>query len=66
VGKEQGKAFVTEGIQQDTVFTYMVGSGTKYAGIKKAGINCAGLIKLAVSDVTAMVVHTSGVSISKA
>ncbi len=69
VGKEKGKVLVTTGVRPDTVFTYMAGSGVKKGNLNteaaKSGIQCANLIKLAVNDVTGMMVHNVGVRVTK-
>jgi thiosulfate reductase/polysulfide reductase chain A len=70
VGKEKGRVLVTEGIRTDTVFTYMAGSGVKKGDKRTAaaknGVNCANLLKMSVNDITAMVVHNTGVRLAKA
>jgi thiosulfate reductase/polysulfide reductase chain A len=70
VGTEKGKVAVTRGIRSDTVFTYMAGSGRKTGDLSQPaaanGINCANLLKMHINDVTGMVVHTCGVTVTKA
>ncbi|ECY7799686.1 thiosulfate reductase PhsA, partial [Salmonella enterica subsp. enterica serovar Itami] len=67
-GKEKGKALVTPGIRPDTLFVYM-GFGAK-AGAKTAatthGIHCGNLLPHVTSPVSGTVVHTAGVTLSRA
>lgn len=67
-GKEKGKALVTAGIRPDTLFVYM-GFGAK-AGAKTAatthGIHCGNLLPHVTSPISGTVVHTAGVTLSRA
>lgn len=67
-GKEKGRALITSGIRQDTLFVYM-GFGAK-AGAKTAatthGIHCGNLLPNVTSPVSGTVVHTSGVTLRRA
>lgn len=67
-GKEKGRALVTPAIRPDTVFVYM-GFGAK-AGAKTAatthGIHCGNLLPHVTSPVSGTVVHTAGVTLSRA
>ncbi|POT58484.1 thiosulfate reductase PhsA [Citrobacter amalonaticus] len=67
-GKEKGKALVTAGIRPDTLFVYM-GFGAR-AGAKTAatthGIHCGNLLPHVTSPVSGTVVHTAGVTLSRA
>lgn len=67
-GKEKGKALVTAGIRPDTLFVYM-GFGAK-AGARTAatthGIHCGNLLPHVTSPVSGTVVHTAGVTLSRA
>ncbi len=65
---KKGKALVTPGIRPDTLFVYM-GFGAK-AGAKTAatthGIHCGNLLPHVTSPVSGTVVHTAGVTLSRA
>ncbi|GDP02495.1 thiosulfate reductase PhsA [Escherichia coli] len=67
-GKEKGRALVTPGIRPDTVFVYM-GFGAK-TGAKTAatthGIHCGNLLPHVTSPVSGTVVHTAGITLSRA
>ena len=67
-GSEEGKALVTPGIRQDTVFAYM-GFGSKNKELKRAynrGIHCGHLLPDVTAPVCGMSVHTTGVKVDKA
>lgn len=65
---KKGKALVTPGIRPDTLFVYM-GFGAK-AGAKTAatthGIHSGNLLPHVTSPVSGTVVHTAGVTLSRA
>ncbi|MGP1449584.1 MAG: molybdopterin dinucleotide binding domain-containing protein [Wolinella sp.] len=68
LGKEIGKALVTEGIREDTTFAYF-GFGHVSQGLKRAhkrGVNASGLLPHFTAPVVGMNIHTCGVKIKKA
>ncbi|EKS7792964.1 thiosulfate reductase PhsA [Edwardsiella piscicida] len=68
IGREKGRALVTPAIRPDTLFVYM-GFGAKAGARTEAtrhGIHCGNLLPHETSPVSGTVVHTAGVTLSRA